>query len=184
MVPLEDILSQVYPKFNLDLRNPRVVVDENPSLSMESGYNGAIDYTHRPNIFDKSETIFLDGITFRIPTELSEDQQLATAYFAHECSHLELLKKPYHVGYFLALTLANKSMQPFQEMSQGVRVPPSTKLSKAKMIAGLGLRLAAYIPCAAYGNFVEGIVDRNAKAKGFDTEITALREKYPIKIFR
>jgi len=184
MVPLEDILSQIYPKFNLDLKNPKVVVDGNPSISMESGYTGAIDYTYGPDIFDKSETQFLDEITFRIPAELSEDQQLSTAYFAHECSHLELLKKPYHVGYFLALTLANKAMQPFQEMSQGVREPPSTKLGKARMLAGLGLRLAAYVPCAAYGNFVEGIVDRNAKAKGFDTEITALREKYPIKMFR
>ena len=184
MVPLENILSQVYPKFNLDLRNPRIEVDGNPSLSMESGYTGAIDYTHRPNIFDKTEKRFLDGIVFRIPAELSEDPQLATAYFAHECSHLELLKKSYHVGYFIALTLANKAMQPFQEMSQGVRELPSTKLGKAKMVAGLGLRLAAYVPCAAYGNFVEGIVDRNAKAKGFDAEITALREKYPIKMFR
>ena len=184
MVPLEDILSQVYLKFNLNLSNLRVVVDGNPSLSMESGYTGAIDYKHRPDIFDKSETKFLDGITFRIPAEISEDKQLVTAYFAHECSHLKLLKKSYHVGYFLALTLANKAMQPFQEMSQGVREPPSTRLGKAKMLAGLGLRLAAYVPCAAYGNFVEGIVDRNAKAKGFDREITALREKYPIKMFR
>ncbi len=184
MEPLEDILSQIYPRFNLDLRNPKVVVDGNPSLLMESGYTGAIDYTHRPNIFDKSEKRFLDGITFRIPVELAEDPQLTTAYFAHECSHLELLKKPYHVRYFIALTLANKSMQPFQEMGQGVREPPSTKLGKVKMVTGLGLRLAAYVPCAAYGNFVESIVDRNAKAKGFDAEITALREKYPIKMFR
>lgn len=184
MILLEDILSQVYPKFNLDLRNPKVVVDGNPSLSMESGYTGAIDYTYRPDIFNKSETKFLDGIMFRIPAELSENQQLATAYFAHECSHLELLKKPYHVGYFLALTLANRAVQPFQEMIQGVREPPSTKLGKAKMLAGLGLRLTAYVPCATYGNFVEGIVDKNAKAKGFDAEITGLREKYPIKMFR
>jgi hypothetical protein len=184
MIPLEDILSQVYPKFNLDLKNPGVVVDENPSVSMESGYTGAIDYDHIPDIFNKSETRFLDGITFRIPSELSEDQQLATAYFAHECSHLDLLKKPYHVGYFIALTLANKTMQPFQEMSQGTREPSSTKIGKAKMLASLGVRLAVYVPCAAYGNFVERIVDRNAKAKGFDSEISTLREKYPLKMFK
>lgn len=92
-VPLEEILSQVYPTFNLDLRDPRVEVDENPSLSMDSGYSGSIRYTYKPNLFDKSETRFLDGVTFRIPAEFSEDPPLATAFFAHECSHLELLKK-------------------------------------------------------------------------------------------
>lgn len=52
------------------------------------------------------------------------------------------------------------------------------------MYTGLAFRLVAYVPCAAYGNFVEGIVDRNAKAKGFDAEIKALRDKYPLKMFR
>lgn len=184
MVNLEGILSTVYPKFNLDLINPRVVIDKAPIQNMESGYSGAIDYTYRPNLTDKSETGFLEGITFRIPRQLSEDLQLATGYFAHECSHLELLKKHYHTGYFIALTLANKALQPIQEIIQGRREIPQTKLGKIKMFTILGLRLAAYIPCAAYGNFIERIVDRNAKAKGFDTEVKVLRSKYPIKIFR
>lgn len=182
MIPLEELLAQIYPKFNLDLKNPRILLDT--PLTMESGYRGAIDYTHQPDLYDRSETRFLDGITFRIPSEISEDQQLATAYFAHECSHLELLKKTYHRGYFKALTLANKALRPFQEMSQGRTEPPTTSGGIAKMILSLGLRLMVYIPCAAYGNFVEGIVDRNAKAKGFEAEIIALRERYPLKMFR
>jgi len=179
MVPLEDILSQVYPKFGLDLVDPQIVVTNETTTTLESApRKGNVEFRYKPDIWDENETRYLEGITFYIPSELSEDPQIATGFFAHECSHIEHLKRPYQIIDYIALTFLQKMCQRSQERHQGVREWPSTILGKLGLYAEHFLTVAAYIPIRTYHNIVERIIDNNARAKGFRAEIDAHASTY------
>jgi len=177
IAPLEVILNEVYPKFGLALKEPQVHITGDTSKSN-------IEFLIQPNFINRNDTRYLAGITFNIPRELSEDPKMATAYFAHECSHIELAHTTIYMGLSICQGLSRLLSMQMDKIYATRRewLPP--KIDDAMNIGGIILTLVLQIPLAAYGNTIEKVVDYNAKKKGYRDEIEALREIYPLKIFR
>jgi hypothetical protein len=172
---LHGILDQVAPRFGLDLFDPLVqYADENLD-----GSGGVHIKEH--SRFKPISPVGIRGLDFRIGLQLAETPTLATGFFAHECSHLVKMQRPFPkcLLHLASGALINNTRE-YLIASGALQNEQPVMLDLAGG-AGNFIRCLAVLPAMAYYDAFEREVDELAVQRGFGQEIAAVRELMPIR---
>jgi len=176
---IEQVYKDVVSSFPVNIKNPSFELVTKMEMQ-----EGGFELENDPDMTDPRDTSYLEGVTFRVPKMFAQNELMLRAYFAHEISHLELYKRPSNVSLMVAKSIASQAMKKIEHPELSEVHGLNGILTRVRSFFRTIKRFGVYIPVSLYGNQIKKIIDKNAMDKGFEQEISELREHFPLRIFK